>query len=94
MGGPVDEAGEFVAVFPREMEEFPGVEVGGFLTQEGLEAPLEIGTVPGLQAIAPGGNPVVAERLPHGCIVPGAAAQPCQKLVKINTRTEVVKTQR
>jgi hypothetical protein len=30
---------------------------------------LQIGTVPGLEAITSGGNPIVAERLPHGCIV-------------------------
>jgi len=49
-------AGEFVAVLPGEMEKFFGVEMGGFLAQEGFETPLEIGTVPGLEAIAPGGN--------------------------------------
>lgn len=69
LGGPVDEAGEIVAVLPGKMEEFFGVEVSGFLAQEGFKAPLEIGTVPGPEAIAPGGNPVVVERLPHGCIV-------------------------
>ena len=69
LGGPVDEAGEIVAVLPAKMEEFFGVEVSGFLAQEGFEAPLEIGTVPGLEAVAPSGNPVVAERLQHGCIV-------------------------
>src|SRR5208337_1588704 len=67
-GCPVDEAGELVAVLPGEMEEFLGVEVSGFLAQEGFKAPLEIGTVPGLEAVTPSGNPVVAERLQHGCI--------------------------
>jgi len=66
LGGPIHETGKFVAIFPGEVKEFFGVEVSGFLTQEGFEAPLEIGTFPGPEAIAPSGNPVVAERLPHG----------------------------
>ena len=85
LGGPVHEAGEFVAVFPGEMEEFSGIEVSGFLAQEGFETPLEIGTVPGLEAVAPSGNPVVAERLPHGCILHGAARRPREKFVKLIT---------
>jgi len=71
LGGPVGETAEVFAVFPGELEEFSGVEVGGFFAEEGFKAPLEIGTVPGLQAIATGGYPVVAERLPHGGIVHG-----------------------
>jgi len=65
LGSPVNEAGESSAIFPGEVKELFGVEMGGFLAKEGFKAPLEIGTVPRPEAIAPGGNPVVAERLPH-----------------------------
>lgn len=68
---PVGETVEIIAVFPGELEEFPGVEMGGFFPQEGLKAPLEIGTVPGLQPISASSYPVVAERLPHAEIVHG-----------------------
>jgi len=71
LGGPIGETAEVVAVFPGELEEFSGVEMGGFFAEEGFKAPLEIGTVPRLQTIAAGGYPVVAERLPHGRIVHG-----------------------
>ena len=37
----------------------------GFGAEEGFKAPAEIGAVPGIQAIALGGEPVVAEELPH-----------------------------
>ena len=71
LGGPVGETREVVAIFPGELEEFLGVEMGGFLAQEGFKAPLEIRAVPRLQTIATSGYPVVAERLPHGGIVHG-----------------------
>ena len=67
------------------MEEFFGVEVSGFLAQEGFKTPLEIGTVPGPEAVTPGGNPVVAERLPHGYILYGGAVMPREKLVEHST---------
>ena len=63
--GPVKEAFELVAVFPAKREEFGGCEVGGFGAEEGFKAPAEIGAVPGIEAVALGGEPVVAEKLPH-----------------------------
>jgi hypothetical protein len=63
--GPVEEAFELVAVFPAQLEELGGGHVGGFRAEEGFKAPAEIGAVPGIEAIALGGEPVVAEELPH-----------------------------
>ena len=82
MGGPVGKTAEIVAVFPDEPEEFPGVEMGGFVAEECFKAPLEIGTVPRMKAIAAGGYPVVAERLPHGGIVHGKKMREREKMVK------------
>jgi hypothetical protein len=70
-GGPVEEALELVAVFPAQFEEFGGGQVGGFGAEEGFKAPAEIGAVPGIEAIALGGEPVVAEELPHSVCMKG-----------------------
>jgi len=50
-GSPVAKAGEFVAVLSRRDGEFFGVEMGGFLAQEGLNA-LEIGDCSRAEGIA------------------------------------------
>jgi hypothetical protein len=65
-GGPGGERFQVAAVFPGEMEEFAAVEVGGFFTEEGFEAPLDERAFPGLKAIAAGGEPVELEKVPHG----------------------------
>jgi len=49
---------EIVAIFPRELEEFGGVPRNGFFAQESFESPLDVRTVPGLEAIAARGEPV------------------------------------
>jgi hypothetical protein len=49
---------EIVAVFPGELKEFGGVPRGGFFAQESFETPLDVRTVPGLEAIAARGEPV------------------------------------
>lgn len=64
-GGPVGERFQVMAIFPGEVEEFVGVEIGGFFTQEGFKAPLDVGTFPGLEAIAARGEPVEFEDVPH-----------------------------
>jgi len=64
-GGPGGEGFQVAAIFPGEVEEFVGVEVGGFFAQEGFETPLDVGAFPGLQAIAAGGEPVELEEVPH-----------------------------
>ena len=73
-GGPVEEAFHLVAIFPAEFEEFGGGHIGGFGAEEGFEAPAKIGAVPGIEAIALGGEPVVAEKLPHSIWVLGIIA--------------------
>ena len=65
LGGPIGEGFQIVAIFPGELEEFPGVEVGGVLAKEGLEAPLDVGAFPGLEVVAAGGEPVELEHAPH-----------------------------
>ena len=65
---PVEEAFELVAILPAQLEELGGGHVGGFGAQEGFKAPAEIGAVPGIEAIALGGEPVVAEKLPHSVL--------------------------
>ena len=70
-GGPVEEAFHLVAVFPAEFEEFGGGHVSGFGAEVGFKAPAEIGAVPGIEAIALGGEPVVAEKLPHSFVSSG-----------------------
>jgi hypothetical protein len=65
-GGPGGEGFQVAAVFPGEMEEFAAVEVGGFFAEEGFEAPLDVRALPGLKAIAAGGEPVELEKVPHG----------------------------
>jgi hypothetical protein len=69
--GPVEEAFELVAILPAQLEELGGGHVGGFGAQEGFKAPAEIGAVPGIEAIALGGEPVVAEKLPHSFVSSG-----------------------
>jgi hypothetical protein len=74
-GGPVEEALHLVAVFPAEFEEFGGGHAGGFGPEESFKAPAEIGAVPGIEAIALGGEPVVAEELPHSLLCSGIIAR-------------------
>ena len=65
-GGPVGEGDEAIAVLPGEAEEFASVEVGSFLAEEGFEAPLNEGAVPGMKAVAAGGEPIELEEMEHG----------------------------
>ena len=60
-GGPIGERSEAVAIPPGELEEFAGVEISRFFTQEGLEAPLDVWTVPGVKPVAARGEPVELE---------------------------------
>jgi hypothetical protein len=64
-GGPVGEGFKIFAIFPGEMQELAGVEVGGFFTEKGFEAPLDVRTFPGLKAVAAGSEPVELEDVPH-----------------------------
>jgi hypothetical protein len=64
-GNPVEEAFHAGAFAPEEREKFAGVEIGGFLAEEGFEAPLDVGRGPGAEAITLGDDPVVAESVQH-----------------------------
>lgn len=65
-GRPIGEGFELVAVFPGEVEELVHVEIGGFFTEKGFEAPLDVGAVPGVEAVAARGKPVELENMEHG----------------------------
>lgn len=47
-----------MAIFPGEFEEFGGAPGDSFLAEERFEAPLDVWTVPGLEAVASGRKPV------------------------------------
>jgi hypothetical protein len=65
LGCPVDESLELVAMTPAKLEEFSGVEIGGFPAQKGFETPLDIGATPRREAIAARGNPIITNRPKH-----------------------------
>jgi hypothetical protein len=67
LGCPVDESLELVAMTPAELEEFSGVEIGGFPAKKSFEAPPDIGATPRCEAIAARGNPIIAKRQKHSC---------------------------
>ena len=62
---PVQEVLHLIAVFPREAEEFRGVQVCGFAPKKCFEAPAQVRALPGRESIAFRGHPVVAEHLQH-----------------------------
>jgi hypothetical protein len=68
-GSPVGEGFQAMAVLPGKLEEFPGVKVGGFRAKKSFEAPLDVWTFPGLQAVARGREPVKLEQVPHGRVL-------------------------
>jgi hypothetical protein len=64
-GDPVEEALHAGAFAPHQGEEFAGVEVGGFIAEEGFHAPLDVGGRPRAEAVTFGHDPVVAEGVQH-----------------------------
>ena len=71
-GCPVGEGFEAVTVFPGELAELRGVEVGRFVAEEGFEAPLDVGAVPGAETVAARSQPVELKKMPHQQVFPGA----------------------
>jgi hypothetical protein len=65
-GGPFGEGFEAVTVFPGEMKELAGVELGGFLTEQSFKAPLDVRAFPRLETVAARGEPVELQDVPHG----------------------------
>ena len=63
--GPVHKPLHVVTVFPRELKEFAGSQVGAFLAEERFKAPAHIRALPGLQPIASRGVPIVVQSLKH-----------------------------
>jgi hypothetical protein len=64
-GHPVEETLHTGTFAPHEREEFRGIEVGGFMAEEGFHAPLDVWRRPGAEAVAFGDDPVVAEGVQH-----------------------------
>ena len=64
-GDPFEKALHSSAFAPHQGEEFAGVEVRGFVTEESFHAPLDVGGGPRAEAIAFGDDPVVAEGVQH-----------------------------
>ena len=64
-GDQVEEALHTGALAPRQGEEFAGVEIGGFVAEEGFHAPLNVGGGPGAEAVTFGDDPVVAKCVQH-----------------------------
>jgi hypothetical protein len=62
---PSGEAIQLVAIFPVQVKELMGVEVGAFFAEKSLKSPLEVGAVPRMQAITARYRPVVAKCIPH-----------------------------
>ena len=51
-GDPVEEALHAGAFAPHQGEEFAGVEIRGFVAEEGFHAPLDVGGGPGAETVA------------------------------------------
>jgi hypothetical protein len=64
-GCPVGKRRQAVAIFPGELKELRGVQIGGFGADEGLKPPLDVRAVPGMKTVAAGGEPVELEEMPH-----------------------------
>ena len=62
---PIEETLHAGAFAPHQGEEFFRVEIGGFVAEESLHAPLNVGRGPGAEAVAFGDDPVVAEGVQH-----------------------------
>lgn len=65
LGDPGKEAAHARAFGPHEAKEFAGVQASGGRAKERLHAPAQIGAIPGLEAVALGDEPVIAERVQH-----------------------------
>jgi hypothetical protein len=64
-GDPVEETLHAGAFTPHQGEEFAGVEIRGFMAEEGFHAPLDIRRGPGAETVTFGDDPVVAEGVQH-----------------------------
>jgi len=63
--GPVNKILHLVAILPEDFQKLRGVGAFRFLAQKGFKAPAEIGTVPRMQAIAAGCNPIISKSVQH-----------------------------
>ena len=77
--GPIHKPFHVVAVLPSEVKELAGRKIGGFVSEERLKAPANVGTLPGFESVAPSSIPVILHGLEHflrnGRIRPALAAK-------------------
>jgi len=62
---PIEEALELVSIFPREAKEFAHGHIRGFGSEESFKPPAEVWAIPGSEAVAFCGEPVVPQHLEH-----------------------------
>jgi hypothetical protein len=67
--GPIRKNMQPMPVFPSYFEKFASIHVGCFFSQEGFQAPLQIGTGPRTQTIAARSHPIKPENIPHESIL-------------------------
>ena len=67
--GPIGKAVELFAMFPAKLQKFSSVQVGGFSSKEGFKAPLQVGTIPGIQPVSARNRPVIAKCIPHVLLI-------------------------
>src|SRR5579863_10393749 len=67
VGHPPEKTFDARAFAPHQGEEFPRVKVSGLLAIEGFETPLNVWRLPRTQAVTLRRDPVVAQRVEHGC---------------------------
>ena len=63
--GPVSKILHLVAILPEDFQKLRGVGAFRFFAQKSFKAPAEIGTVPRMQAIAAGCNPIISKSVQH-----------------------------
>ncbi len=61
---PINEPLHLVAIFPHQAKKLARVQAGGFGPEKSLEPPAQIRTIPRIQAITAGHDPVVPQHLP------------------------------
>ena len=64
-GDPVEEALHAGPLAPHQSEEFPRIEIGGFVAEKCFHAPLDVGGGPGAETVTLRDDPVVAEGVQH-----------------------------
>ena len=65
LGSPIEKTANAGALLPHQVTEFAGIQVRGVRAKERFHSPLYVGRFPRPQAISPGDDPIVAQRVKH-----------------------------